>query len=127
MELGGEFTAETGDVGYRGDVGGAEFFDVAEVFEQRRAADGAKAGKIIEHALADFARAQIGVVGVSEAVGFVAQALKEIERWGIKREIERRTLVGENDRLVFFRQPDERRRRKIEGDKGFERGADLSA
>jgi hypothetical protein len=41
VELGGEFAAETRNVGDRGDVGGAEFFDVAEVFEQRRAADGA--------------------------------------------------------------------------------------
>jgi hypothetical protein len=78
VEFGGHLAAEAGNIGDFCGGGGAEFFDVAKVFEQHRAADGAEAGKIVEHAFADFARAQICVVGVGEAVGFVAQALEEI-------------------------------------------------
>ena len=45
----------------------------------------------------------------------------------MQREIQRRAGVGEDDRLVFLREADERRRLEIEGDEGFERGADLAA
>jgi predicted TIM-barrel enzyme len=49
------------------------------MLEQRRAALRAEARKIVEHALADFFRAEIGVVGVGETVGLVAQALEELQ------------------------------------------------
>ena len=87
--------------------------------EQRGAADGAESGKVVEDALADFFGTEVGVVGVGEAVGFVAQALEKIERGRVEGEIQRRAFVGEDDRLVFFREADERGRLDVEGGKSF--------
>src|SRR5690606_37522654 len=77
VQVAGEFVADAFDVANRGGAGGAEFFDRAEVFQQRGAAARAEAGKIVQHRLADFARTQVGVEGVGEAVSLVAQALQE--------------------------------------------------
>jgi hypothetical protein len=57
--------------------------------------------EIVEHALADFLRAEVGVVGVGEAVGFVAEALEDVEAGVVQREIQRGAFVGENDGLVL--------------------------
>ena len=80
VQLGGQFATEAGDFGDGFAGCGAELLDVAKMSEQRRPADGTEPRKIIEHALADFTRTEIGVVGVGEAVGFVAQALEQVER-----------------------------------------------
>ena len=74
-EFGGEFFAEAPHVEKSGSIRVTDTFNAAEVVEQGFATHGAEAGEIVENLLADFAGAEIGVVGVGEAVGFVAQAL----------------------------------------------------
>ena len=81
---------------------GAEFFDAAEVGEEGGAALFAEAGKIVEDALADLLRAEVGVIGVGEAVGFVADALEQLERAAIMRNEDRCAAAGDEDLLALL-------------------------
>ena|GEM_PF-3780113 len=127
MDLGGEFWAEACDLANFVHRCDAQPVDLTEVFQQRGAAHFAQAGQIIQHALPDFFRAELGVIGVGEAVRFVAQALEEVESGMIERQVQRGSLVRKNDRLMFFRETDQGRRRQIESDKRFQCCADLPA
>ena len=99
----------------------------AEARHERGAAHGAEAGEIVEHALADFFRAQVGVVGVGEPVGLVAQALQQLQAGVGERQPQRLAGVGEEDRLLLLRQADQRGRLAVEREERLVRGADLAA
>jgi len=75
VQLAREHVAEAIDLGDLDGGGGAQPVDVAEMLQQRGTPDGAQPRKIVEDRLADFLRAQVGVVGVGETVCLVAQPL----------------------------------------------------
>ena len=102
------------------------FVDRSEMLQERGAAHRSEPGEVVENRFADFLRAEVGVVRVGETMGFVAQALEQLQSGVIERQVEWRPLVGEDDGFVFLRQPDERWRREIERGKGLERSADLA-
>ena len=126
-DLGGEFFAEALDGHDVGRIGRSNTVNAAEVIHERATAHGTEAGHVVEDGLADLFGAEIGVVGVGEAVGLVAQALQELQAGGGEAEVEGRALVGEDDGLVFFGEADEGGGLEVEGDEGFQGGTDLAA
>src|ERR1051326_2784234 len=119
MQLRRELRAETFDFTDFLHARRAQTIDAAEMREQRRTADAPESFEIVEHALADFFRAELCIVGVRETMRLVAEALQQIQARMIEGEIQRRTLVGKNDRLVFLRESDERRRFQLEAHERF--------
>src|SRR5208282_217951 len=82
------FSAESRHGGNGFEGGQAEALDGAEFAQERRLALLADAGEFIQDALGEFLESKLGVVGVGEAVGFVAHTLEELERAGIRAETE---------------------------------------
>lgn len=89
-------------------AGELKFLDGSEVFKDGGFAGFAHAGKFVEEAFGDFFQAKPGVVGVGEAVGFVADALKEFERSGMAAETERKRSVRQVDFFEFLGQTNDR-------------------
>src|SRR5215213_4403734 len=77
FEFLGGFAAEAGDFGDLFEGGEAEALDAAEFFEEGGFAALADAGEFVEDAFGNAFEAELGVVGVGEAVGFVADALEK--------------------------------------------------
>ena len=77
FEFGGGFAAEAGNFGELFDGCEAHALDGAEFFEEGGFASFADVGEFVQDAFGDFAEAKGGVVGVGEAMGFVADALEE--------------------------------------------------
>src|SRR5580765_2765779 len=77
FEFGGGFATKAGDFSQLFYGGEAHPLDRAEFFEERGFASFANVGKFVENAFGNFAEAQRGVVGVGEAMRFVADALEE--------------------------------------------------
>ena len=73
----GGFATEAGDFGELFDGCEAHALDGAEFFEESGFASLADVGEFVEDAFGNLAEAQGGVVGVGEAMGFVADALEE--------------------------------------------------
>ena len=87
--------------------GGAEALDAAEFFEEGGFAAFADAGEFVEDALGNFFEAEFGVVGVGEAMGFVADALEEFEGAGVVIEAEGIDFAGAEDFFVFLGEADD--------------------
>src|ERR1041384_885099 len=71
------FAAEAGDFGDLFEGGEAEALDAAEFFEERSFAALADAWEFVENAFGNPLETQLSIVGVGEAMGFVAHALEE--------------------------------------------------
>src|SRR5947209_14813147 len=94
LQIGGDLAAEAGYLGNLLDGCQPEALDGSELFEQDRLALLADAGEFIENAFGNLLQAQLGIIGVSEAVRFIADALQQFERARIVREPKRLALAG---------------------------------
>ena len=73
----GRFAAEAGDFGNLFEGGEAEALDAAEFFQEGSFAALTDAGEFVEDAFGDALEAELRVVGVGEAMRFVADPLEE--------------------------------------------------
>jgi len=99
--------------------------NAAEVLHERGSPGFPHAGELIEDRFPDLPAAQVGVEGIGEAMGFIPDALEELNCGIIERETQGWSLIGEDNGLTLFGQADEGRWLKVEHKKGPEGGADL--
>ena len=116
VQFSGEFRSESRDFSDLLHTCRAQSIDISKVPQEGRAPHVAQANDIIQHALANFFRAQQRIVGVRKPVRFIAHPLQQIQPGMVERQIERRPRVGKNDGLVLLREPDDRRRSQIQRD-----------
>ena len=113
-DLRGEARADALDLGDLVRGRGAQAVEAAELLEERGATGRPEAGHVLEDAFADLPRAQVGVVGVGEAVRLVAQPLQQLQPGMCEGQPQRLAGVGEEDRLLLLRQADQRGRLAVE-------------
>ena len=108
-DLGGELVAHAVDLRELLHRGLPQFLDTAEAGQQGRLPLGPEAGHLVEPRLAELLAAQLGVEGVGEAMGLVADAHQQREADVVARQLQLAAL-GEDDGLLALGQADERRR-----------------
>lgn len=121
---GGERNA--GEGGELGGCGLANFGDGLEVLEESGFAAWGDAGAVVEEAFAHAALEEEGVVGIGEAVGFVADALEELEGALVVGDEEGEWVAGEEDFFALFGEADEGELGEADGFELGEGGAELS-
>lgn len=102
FEFFGGFATKSRHGGNFLDAGDLDFLDGSKVLEEGSFAHFAHAGKFVKKALGDFFQAETGVVGVGEAVGFVADALEEFESAGMTAEAKGKRSVRQVNFFEFF-------------------------
>ena len=83
-----------------------QFWQGLEVLKEFFAAFGTETGTLVECGFTDSFASQLGVEGVGEAVGFVAESLEETQGWVSAWELEIVTVIWEDDAFLLLGETD---------------------